>query len=577
QTVADLAENTDYELRLSATDNQNNTVSETILFRTQSTIPPTGAIEGEVDGGIGNITVTLEMGNTVVATITGLKNSDTFRFEKLPDGEYNLVATDGTYIVTRMATVKDGGTATLGLILIGNKQSVVKVEYGAPPVAADGLNEIFDNDIYTGNAAATSAVNGGGTVEMRLTADKAKKKTEVEAINQRATNQKTVGMMIDLTVDMIITPYSGLSSVENITDTKALMEIAVPLPAEAQGKQNYQMLRYHNGNVDELTLLSTNAAPTTEGFRVRGAYAYIIAQKFSTYAITYDKPSSGGGGSGTPYYTITPKKSVGGQISPDKAVAVRGGNSVAFTMTPDKGYEIKEVKVDGKSVGAKAEYLFTNVWRDHTIAVSFKKATTSPSKPKPTPETKPSIVEDDLDKQKENIKDDLISKRDDAIAALPDTSTDEQRQDAIDELNKICDNALKALDSAKSASEVSDILNNAIQALRDVVEKSGGEVPTSKPADGRRPFILLSALLALMAVLLAALTIFKKCTKKRKLVAIAGALLAAIIFLITTGWNGIAFANLWTIAVALATAIPAIIVIMKMKEEDEKAQEENPQ
>lgn len=587
QTVTDLVESTEYELRLSATDNQNNTVSETVLFKTQQIAPPTGAIEGEVDGGIGNITVTLEMGNTVVATITGLKNSDTFRFEKLPDGEYNLVATDGTYTVTKMATVKSGGTATLGLILIGSKQSVVKVENDAPPVAADGLNEIFDNDIYTSNAAATSAVNGGGTVEMRLTADKAKKKAEVDAINHIATDKKTVGMMIDLTVDMIITPYNGLSSVENITDTKALMEIAVPLPTEAQGKQNYQMLRYHNGNVDELTLLSTNAAPTAEGFRVKGAYAYILAQKFSTYAITYDKPSgggesggeSGGGGSLISYYTITPTKSVGGQISPNKAVTVRGGNSAAFTMTPDKGYEIKEVKVDGKSVGAKAEYLFTNVWGNHTIAVSFKKATTSPSKPNPTPETKPSIAEDDLDKQKEDIKDDLISKRDDAIAALPDTPTGGQHQDAIDELNKICDNALEELDSAKSASEVSDILNNAIQAFSDVVEKVGGEVPTSKPTntDGKEPFILLSALLALVAVLLAALTLFKKCTKKRKLIAIVGALLAVVIFLITTGWNGIAFANLWTVAVALATVIPVSIVIMKTKEEEKNAQEENPQ
>ncbi|MEG1716637.1 MAG: DUF1542 domain-containing protein, partial [Lachnospiraceae bacterium] len=397
------------------------------------------------------------------------------------------------------------------------------------------------------------------------------------------------------------------------------------LKAEIQGKQNYRMFSYHNGNVNELPQISTSGMPTSEGFRMGGNYAYLYAHRFSTYAITYDKPGDGGSGGGEgggesgggtqiPYYTITPTKSAGGQITPDKPVSIRGGNSAAFTMTPEEGYEINEVKVDGKNIGAKTEYLFTDVWGNHTIAVSFKKAATIPPaipKPETKPETKPGTVpgtvpgeidsdnkpngkhdvdkdskpsekldeENSLDQQKENIKKDLISKRDDAIAALPNTLTAEQRQDAIDALNKICEDAIKALNRATSASEISDILNNAIQAFRDVVEQSGGEVSVNKPgsADGKRPFMLLSALLALLAVLLAAVAILKKCTKKRKLIAILGALLAVIIFLITTGWNGIAFANLWTIAVALATALPAIIVIKKIKEEEEEeiAQEEN--
>ncbi|MEG1716636.1 MAG: hypothetical protein RR275_07490, partial [Lachnospiraceae bacterium] len=160
------------------------------------------------------------IGNNIVDTITGLNNSDTFRFDKLTDGEYNLVATDGTYTVTRMATVTNGGTTTLRLLLVGSKQSVVKVNGMAPPVAVNGLNEIFTTNLYTSNQTATGAVNGGGTVEMRLTADEAKKQDEINAIRQAATDRRTIGMMTDLTVDMITTPYGGLSSVENISDTE---------------------------------------------------------------------------------------------------------------------------------------------------------------------------------------------------------------------------------------------------------------------------------------------------------------------------------------------------------------------
>jgi hypothetical protein len=42
-------------------------------------------------------------------------------------------------------------------------------------------------------------------------------------------------------------------------------------------------------------------------------------------------------------------------------------------MTPDMGYHVLDVQVDGVSVGAVTSYPFTNVTADHTIAVSFER------------------------------------------------------------------------------------------------------------------------------------------------------------------------------------------------------------
>ena len=42
-----------------------------------------------------------------------------------------------------------------------------------------------------------------------------------------------------------------------------------------------------------------------------------------------------------------------------------------FTITPDTGYHVADVLVDGVSVGAVTSYTFTNVTADHTIAASF--------------------------------------------------------------------------------------------------------------------------------------------------------------------------------------------------------------
>ena len=48
------------------------------------------------------------------------------------------------------------------------------------------------------------------------------------------------------------------------------------------------------------------------------------------------------------------------------------GDSLAVTMTPDVGYHILDVLVDGASVGAVSSYTFPNVTADHTIDASFE-------------------------------------------------------------------------------------------------------------------------------------------------------------------------------------------------------------
>ena len=64
----------------------------------------------------------------------------------------------------------------------------------------------------------------------------------------------------------------------------------------------------------------------------------------------------------------------GGTISPSGSVRVREGGSLALTITPDKGYVVSSVKVDGKSVGAVKSYTLTNVMGSHAITVTFRKA-----------------------------------------------------------------------------------------------------------------------------------------------------------------------------------------------------------
>ena len=87
------------------------------------------------------------------------------------------------------------------------------------------------------------------------------------------------------------------------------------------------------------------------------------------------KPLSSGGGGGSSYteYTITASAGAGGSITPSGSVSVREGRDKTFTITPDSGYRISDVLVDGKSVGAVERYTFEDMQKRHTIEAVFAK------------------------------------------------------------------------------------------------------------------------------------------------------------------------------------------------------------
>ena len=85
-----------------------------------------------------------------------------------------------------------------------------------------------------------------------------------------------------------------------------------------------------------------------------------------------------GSGHSYSYYTIKATAGAGGSIAPSGNVSVREGRDQTFTITPDKGYAVANVKIDGKSIGAVKSYTFENVSRTHTIEVIFMKANGNP-------------------------------------------------------------------------------------------------------------------------------------------------------------------------------------------------------
>lgn len=85
--------------------------------------------------------------------------------------------------------------------------------------------------------------------------------------------------------------------------------------------------------------------------------AYHVAAQFSAgeYEVTYSQPANG---------TLT--------ASVESGTQVNGGTRVTFTAEPDKGYEIDEWTVNGKSVANSGSTYTLNVTESSTVAVTFK-------------------------------------------------------------------------------------------------------------------------------------------------------------------------------------------------------------
>ena len=70
-------------------------------------------------------------------------------------------------------------------------------------------------------------------------------------------------------------------------------------------------------------------------------------------------------------FTITASSDANGSITPSGSVSVAYNGSQSFTFTPNTGYHVDSVFVDGSYVDSLTGYTFTNVTTPHTISVTF--------------------------------------------------------------------------------------------------------------------------------------------------------------------------------------------------------------
>ena len=199
------------------------------------------------------------------------------------------------------------------------------------------------------------------------------------------------------TITLTATPKTGyhfkewevISGGVTIKDNKFTMpndNVEVKAVFEKDAPTEFTITFDGNGgtpSVDSMTTIDQKLSSLPRASR-RGSYRFLgwyladgaeitTDTVFSANTIVYAHwtYTGGGGSSGYSYYTIKATAGTGGSISPSGSISVRGGRDQTFTITPDQGYTVSDVKIDGESVGAVTSYSFENVRKAHTIAVSF--------------------------------------------------------------------------------------------------------------------------------------------------------------------------------------------------------------
>lgn len=99
----------------------------------------------------------------------------------------------------------------------------------------------------------------------------------------------------------------------------------------------------------------------------------------------------------------------GGSISRQGSKSVIKDEDACYAITPDKGYMVDDVQVDGRSVGNVYSYTFSKVAENHKISASFKKANMEAA----TVTVMDEIVKGSLPKVKVQIGNQILTEKDD--------------------------------------------------------------------------------------------------------------------------------------------------------------------
>ena len=288
-------------------------------------------------------------GTTVTVNISDIQAGKQFQSITVTDADGNPVTTTAVTPGSQYTFTMPAKAVTITVTLEDIPVPTYTVTFTiTPEEAADATVEVKDSkdnvvDPVTGEEGVYKLTPGAYTYT--VSKDGYKDVTDEFTVTNEAL---TITVNLELVTYTVTLTGEGLTSAPEAGEIPAGTSVTITV-TPPEGKQ---VATFTVNDEDKKADLVDNK------------YTFTITAD-TTVVVTYEEIK----------YTITATAGEGGSIEPSGEVEVIAGEDKTFTITPNEGWQIADVKVDGVSKGAITTYTFENVQEDHTIEATFSDTT----------------------------------------------------------------------------------------------------------------------------------------------------------------------------------------------------------
>ncbi|WP_400260559.1 chitobiase/beta-hexosaminidase C-terminal domain-containing protein [Candidatus Methanomassiliicoccus intestinalis] len=300
-----------------------------------------------------------------------------------------------TFTLTGTVSLPDGVTNKNDLPLTVNLSITVKAEVAVSLSTINIVAEPSKLDYLAGEALDLT----GLSVKL-IYSDGRSETVELAKFSEKGITVSLAEGSVLVSTDESITVYAGGKSAKFTINVNSALPTQVTTPVFFPASGTYdgkQIVEITCATEDAVIYYTTDETePTTDSTKYLGVIT--VEKNTILKAIAVKGGMDNSAVASAEYvinYQITAIAEEGGSIDPAGEVTVESGKDQTFTITSNNGYKIKDVKIDGRSVGKVSIYKFENVNANHTIVVEFERNNGGePSTPPVNPPVNPPVDPD---------------------------------------------------------------------------------------------------------------------------------------------------------------------------------------
>jgi len=295
----------------------------------------------------GNYTQNIDVGNVTSYTVTSLNDGQTYYFAAKA---YNSSGSLSGYSNEINGTISSSAPATYSITATANSNGTITAQNNSNvTTSSSGSTVTTTVTVNSGASQAFSITPNSGYSISGVTVDGA----SVGAVTSYTFSSVAANHTISATFSAsAVNTYTLTAS----AGTGGAISPSGGITVNAGASQSFSVSPSTGYYTTSVTVDGT-AVATNQGF-----YNYTFSNVSANHTITASFAVAA--------YTISATAGSGGSISPASALISYGG-SQTVTITPNSGYKVSNVTVDGTSVGAVSTYTFSNVAANHTINATF--------------------------------------------------------------------------------------------------------------------------------------------------------------------------------------------------------------